>query len=112
MGIFEKKLSKLFDYQKYENEPKLQSVIDGVNNEYSGVRRLSDDELEYAAGGMGGGGSDDDPQSNGRCKEKDCGAYLQKTPFGYICPNCGMPYDKNRNPLGRGNKGAFDSLTQ
>ena len=96
MGIVESGLSRLFDYQKYEKEPKLQSVIDEAENGYSGIRKLTDIELEYAAGGVEITGSDD-PQANGRCKEAGCTAYLRKTASGYMCPDCGAVYDENKN---------------
>ena len=47
----EKKLSLLFDYQKFQQNPELQRVIDQVNARFS-KRKLSDDEadLVFAAG--------------------------------------------------------------
>ncbi len=102
MGIVESGLSKLFDYQKYEKEPKLQSVIDEAENGYkgySGMRKLTDLELENAAGGVEiTGSNEDDPQQNGRCKMGGCTSYLKKTPYGYICPGCHTTYDKDKNP--------------
>lgn len=56
-------LFQLFDYQRFENDPQLQSVIDGVEGVYGA--ELSDDELTQvsAAGELyrkkrtdGGGG--------------------------------------------------------
>ncbi|MBQ7583954.1 MAG: hypothetical protein IJT24_05030 [Lachnospiraceae bacterium] len=101
MSMVEKKLRKLFDYQKFEKEPELQGVIDGAESEYNGVRKLTDDELEFAAGGVAGGLEEDDPQANGRCRVKDCGSYLRRTPYGYVCsnPSCGAMYDKAMNRL-------------
>lgn len=92
-----KKLRQLFDYQKFEKEPKLQGVIDEVNSRKSVIRLLTDDELEFAAGGVGNV-DDEDPQAGGRCT---CGAYLKKTNFGYICtePTCGKMYDINKKPI-------------
>ena len=52
----ERKLKTLFDYQKYEREPGLESVINGVHKRYgrdlSGSSRLDDDALGqvFAAG--------------------------------------------------------------
>ncbi|MBQ9442923.1 MAG: hypothetical protein IJU43_01345 [Lachnospiraceae bacterium] len=104
MGNIEKKLRQLFDYQKFEKEPKLQGVIDEVHSRKPVIRLLTDDELENAAGGMGGGfgGDGEDPQAYGRCS---CGAYLKKTDFGYICTDssCGKMYDKNKKPISAGN---------
>ncbi len=48
----EKRLSLLFDYQKFEKRADLQAVIDSVHARYS-ARKLSDDEAEFvAAAGM------------------------------------------------------------
>ena len=48
----EKRLSLLFDYQKYEKNADLQAVIDSVHARYS-ARQLSDDEADLvAAAGM------------------------------------------------------------
>ena len=52
----ERKLKTLFDYQKYEREPVLESVIKGVHKRYGndlyGPSRLDDDALGqvFAAG--------------------------------------------------------------
>ncbi len=51
MGI-EKKIKALFDYQRFEQDAKLKSVIDDVNGGLLKGYRISDDELEYAAGGI------------------------------------------------------------
>ena len=44
----EKKLSLLFDYQKFEQNPELQRVIDAVHARLS-KRRLSDNEADLVA---------------------------------------------------------------
>lgn len=44
----ENKLSLLMDYQKYENDPDLQAVIDAVHARYT-ARKLSDEEADYIA---------------------------------------------------------------
>ncbi len=44
----EKKLSLLFDYQKFEQNPELQRVIDAVHARLS-KRGLSDDEADLVA---------------------------------------------------------------
>ena len=50
----EKKLSLLFDYQKFEKNAALQSVIDDVHARYPS-RRLSDEEADQvAAAGLPG----------------------------------------------------------
>ena len=43
----ERKLSALFEYQKFEGNPALQSVIDSVHSRYA-KRELSLDEMEWA----------------------------------------------------------------
>ncbi len=50
----EKKLRALFDYQKFEKNADLQSVIDSVHARYSSTARmLTDDEADLvAAAGM------------------------------------------------------------
>ena len=48
----EKKLRKLFDFQKFEKNADLQALIDAVHDRHS-ARELSDDEVSYvAAAGM------------------------------------------------------------
>ena len=42
----EGKLKALFDYQKFEGNPALQSVIDSVHSRYP-VRELNMDEMEW-----------------------------------------------------------------
>lgn len=44
--MMEQSLKKLFDYQKFEGNSALQSVIDSVHSRYS-VRELDLDKLEY-----------------------------------------------------------------
>ena len=44
----EGKLKSLFDYQKFEGNPELQSVIDSVHARYA-VKELSLDEMEWVA---------------------------------------------------------------
>ncbi len=46
--MLEKKLSNLFDFQRYEKNAELQKVIDAVHARYS-AQRLSDDEAELVA---------------------------------------------------------------
>ncbi|MBE5838540.1 hypothetical protein [Butyrivibrio sp.] len=46
----ENKLSRLFDYQKFESNPDLEKVIRGVEEKYSlNKQALSDDDLEFVA---------------------------------------------------------------
>ena len=66
--INEKKLNRLFDYQKFEQNTKLAKMIDEAENRYS--NELSDDFLEYvnAAGDFtmsGGTISGNTSQNNG-----------------------------------------------
>ncbi len=79
-----KKLRKLFDFQRFEREPVLQNVIDGVEVERTG--KLSDDELEFVAGGVKTDSDSEDPQKYGRCPT--CGGYMEKDESGIYCPNC------------------------
>ena len=44
----ENKLKALFDYQKFEGNAALQSVIDSVHSRYA-VRELSMDEMEFVS---------------------------------------------------------------
>lgn len=44
----ERTLKTLFDFQKYEGNPALQSVIDSVHSRYS-ARELNLDEMEWAS---------------------------------------------------------------
>ena len=44
----EEKLRRLFDFQRFEKNADLQSVIDAVHARYAG-RKLSDDEAELVA---------------------------------------------------------------
>ena len=44
----EKKISLLFDFQKFEKNKDLQAVIDAVHARYS-ARKLTDDEAELVA---------------------------------------------------------------
>ena len=56
----ESKLKSLFDFQRFEQESKLQGVIDEVNSSYSSGNRLDDDALELVAGGEGAVNTDTD----------------------------------------------------
>ena len=44
----ERKLSKLFDFQNYERNTSLQSVIDSVHKRYA-IRELDEEDLFYVA---------------------------------------------------------------
>lgn len=44
----EKKISMLFDFQKFEKNADLQAVIDAVHARYA-ARKLTDEEAEYVA---------------------------------------------------------------
>lgn len=44
----EKKISMLFDFQRFEKNADLQAVIDAVHARYT-ARELTDDEAEYVA---------------------------------------------------------------
>ena len=45
----EKKLSRLFDYQKYAKNSELADILDDVDSRYPQARELSDDELSFVA---------------------------------------------------------------
>ena len=53
----EGKLKALFDYQKFEGNPALQSVIDSVHSRYA-VRELSLDDMEWVSAA----GDSNDPE--------------------------------------------------
>ena len=46
--VLEKKISMLFDFQKFEKNADLQAVIDAVHARYA-ARKLTDEEAEYVA---------------------------------------------------------------
>jgi hypothetical protein len=96
-----RKLKKLFDFQRFEKDPGLQSVIDGVTQKKSGVNKLSDDDLEFVAGGAGKSTIPDDPQNFASCKAtKDCcGKLMPLSTGGYICSDCKQLYDANMKPV-------------
>ena len=98
MDNTEKKLRKLFDFQRFEKEPGLQSVIDSVKQGRSGGYKLSDEDLEFAAGGVANV-QGEDPQAYGRCTVAHCGCQLSKTSFGYVC-SAGHCLDKNKKYIG------------
>ena len=54
------KLKTLFDFQRFEGESRLQGVIDDTIKSSHGMKMLSDDELENAAGGAGGGDNENE----------------------------------------------------
>ena len=83
-----------------KKEPELDAVIAGVNGKPSGIRKLTDDELEYAAGGVMAGGSSDDSQAYGRCTVKGCGGLLSPTLDGFICGSCKQKYNKDKTKWG------------
>lgn len=45
--ILESRLKQLFDYQRFENNKDLQSVIDSVHARYAKRVRLEDDDVEF-----------------------------------------------------------------
>ena len=89
----ENKLRGLFDFQRFEQEPGLGSVIEDTLGVSSGIRRLSDDELEYAAGGVGVNNTA--PGKNGE----------PETDFSIgnaFCPTCGKVMKVRIHSGGRG----------
>ncbi len=53
------KLRALFDYQKFEQEPELKSVIEGTRRK---IVPLSDEDLVFAAAGTGGPAKRGEPE--------------------------------------------------
>lgn len=52
MGKIESRLSRLFDYQRFERNKDLQRVINDVESRYDrGAVLLTESELSFAAGG-------------------------------------------------------------
>lgn len=51
----EKKLSRLFDYQKFAENADLADIIDDVNSRYQGSELSDDDLMNVAAAGLGQG---------------------------------------------------------
>ena len=47
--MLEKKLRRLFDFQKFDAEPALQGVIDDVLSRYDDAMALNDNDLEMVA---------------------------------------------------------------
>ena len=98
MMSLDKKLKKLFDYQRFENEEKLQGVIDNVNKNVSNVRALSDDELIMAAGGTEISIPDQISESTiNRCGK--CDTALIKKSEGKYCMKCHSYVDDNGFPI-------------
>ena len=64
----EGKLKALFDFQKYEGNPALQSVIDSVHSRYA-VKELSMDEMEWVAAA---GIPEQKPDEKNRKGDKEC----------------------------------------
>ena len=97
MNSINNKLKKLFDFQRIENNEKLQNVIDEVNTSGPKVRMLSDDELMMAAGG-----SEIDPiivseTNTNQCGK--CGSTLIKKQGKKYCMKCHAFVDDNNNPI-------------
>ena len=51
MIVIEKKLKKLFDYQRYEKNKDLQHIINDVENRFPEEVMINDYELSFVAGG-------------------------------------------------------------
>ncbi len=65
--MLERALSELFDFQRFEKNPELQTVIDGVTEKYAhgGVWSLADEDLAMAAGGLGNTERKKEPGNDG-----------------------------------------------
>lgn len=82
-------LRDLFDFQKFEGNKKLQGVIDSSLNATFGGNALSDDMLEFAAGGR----ETDDKVTEAGVKELRmayCEFCKKKTPFEIYMGNRGI----------------------
>ena len=92
-----KKLRALFDFQRFEEEPGLQKVISDTVNSSSNIKRLSDDELEYAAGGVGvQNPKDEKPLLIGRAYCKKCDKVMDVEIYSGgrgICTKCRSEID-------------------
>ena len=73
-------------------------MIDSVKQGRSGGYKLSDEDLEFAAGGVANV-QGENPQAYGRCTVAHCGCQLSKTSFGYVC-SAGHCLDKNKKYIG------------
>lgn len=51
MIVIEKKLNKLFDFQKFEKNKDLQRIINDVEERYSESEVIGDYQLSFVAGG-------------------------------------------------------------
>ena len=64
MEKIENKLFKLFDYQRFEREKKLQSLIRDVQERYDESHVLPDGDLSFAVGGKQEEKKKDDPDED------------------------------------------------
>ena len=83
----EARLRGIFDYQKFEREPHLQSIIDGTRR---GSRALDDDELVFAAGG-----NQEGSPKPGYKYCTNCGGYRKFRSWSggrEACCECNKPY--------------------
>ncbi len=86
-----KKLKALFDYQRFEQASGLQEVIDSTDN---GIRKLSDDELAFAAGGQGGEVKNNrNPLTSGNGAGQIVGTEGGEVIMHMDCPTCGPQVD-------------------
>lgn len=91
-GSTEKKLRRVFDFQRFENDEKLGSVIDKAKR-FSSARSLSEDELEFAAGGREIVQEDQEPE--GFCPK--CNRMVAVRIFSggrYACSKCRTRIDE------------------
>lgn len=81
----EAKLKALFDFQKFEQEPKLQSVIDNARS-MSKIVPLRDEELTYLAAGVDNSST---YSGNKKCPKCNSGLVFNEKMNWFECPNCG-----------------------
>ncbi len=72
MGRTESRLKTLFDLQRFEENSDLKSVIEDTLKKSSGIQMLSDDVLEFAAGGVGGEGGQNNRNGTNGSKQMHC----------------------------------------
>ncbi len=65
--MLERALKELFDFQRFEKNPALQTVIDGVTEKYAhgALWSLADEDLAMAAGGLGNTEKKKEPDHDG-----------------------------------------------
>lgn len=81
----EAKLKALFDFQKFEQEPKLQGIIDNAKS-MGKIVPLRDEELTYLAAGVDNSAAN---LSNKMCPYCHVGLVFNEKKNWFECPRCG-----------------------